>query len=109
MTKEEEKRVIELGAKNQIILGTWSALSLAGGIGGVIYASKQGKGFWGKVGFFFLGSIAVSLPVGLIARPKLINNLAELKMIQASQDSKPNSNITGLPVRGQTGRGNYPR
>ena len=37
------------------------ALASLGAIGGLYYAFKKGKGFWGYAGFFVLGSVAVHL------------------------------------------------
>lgn len=50
------------------------ALSSVGAIGGLYYAFKKGKGFWGYVGFFILGSIAGNLAgnvvTAVIPQPK---------------------------------------
>ena len=50
------------------------ALASAGAIGGLYYAFKKGKGFWGYAGFFVLGSIAGHLAgnvvTAVIPQPK---------------------------------------
>jgi hypothetical protein len=37
---------------------TTMVLASVGALGGLYYAFKKGKGFWGYAGFFILGSIA---------------------------------------------------
>jgi hypothetical protein len=53
------------------------ALASAGAIGGLYYAFKKGKGFWGYAGFFVLGSIAGHLAgnvvTAVIPQPKAVN------------------------------------
>ena len=48
---------------------TVSAIGTLGAIGGIIYANKTGGGFWRYVGYFFLGSIVLSVPAKLVALP----------------------------------------
>jgi uncharacterized membrane protein YfcA len=52
-------------------------LASAGAIGGLYYAFKKGKGFWGYAGFFVLGSIAGHLAgnivTAVIPQPKAVN------------------------------------
>ncbi len=50
--------------KSSMILGTIGAL------GGLYYAFSKGKGFWGYIGYFFLGSIAGTLVGNLVAQNK---------------------------------------
>ena len=56
---------------------TLMAVSLLGGVAGVVYSNKTGGGFWRGVGWYFVGSIAASA-VGTIAtypiRNKIIND-----------------------------------
>jgi uncharacterized membrane protein YfcA len=53
------------------------ALASVGAIGGLYYAFKKGKGFWGYAGFFVLGSIAGHLAgnvvTAVIPQPKVID------------------------------------
>jgi hypothetical protein len=83
MTKEQENRIIDLQAKNTLLWSTWTALAIAGGIAGVVYASSKGKN---RIGWFIVGSVAVSLPVGLFVRPKIIKNAAEIIKINNSEE-----------------------
>jgi len=50
------------------------ALASLGAIGGLYYAFKKGKGFWGYAGYFVLGSIAGHLAgnvvTAVIPQPK---------------------------------------
>ena len=48
---------------------TVSAIGTLGAIGGIIYANKTGGGFWRYVGYFFLGSVVLSVPAKLVALP----------------------------------------
>lgn len=52
------------------------ALASLGAIGGLYYAFKKGKGFWGYAGFFVLGSVAGHLAgnvvTAVIPQPKAI-------------------------------------
>lgn len=45
---------------------TTMALASVGALGGLYYAFKKGKGFWGYAGFFVLGSIAGHLAGNVI-------------------------------------------
>ena len=53
---------------------TTMALASVGALGGLYYAFKKGKGFWGYAGFFVLGSIAGHLAgnviTSVIPKPK---------------------------------------
>ena len=53
---------------------TTMVLSSVGALGGLYYAFKKGKGFWGYAGFFVLGSIAGHLAgnivTSVIPKPK---------------------------------------
>lgn len=74
-----EKKLAELKRKqantNLIYLGS----GLVGGIGGLTYAVVKQKSFWGKVGFFILGSLVVGVPVrmAMIARTNKLNEKRE--------------------------------
>ena len=46
---------------------TINILSTLGAIGGLYYAYSKGKGFWGYVGFFVLGSIAGHLAGNVVS------------------------------------------
>ena len=53
---------------------TTMVLASVGALGGLYYAFKKGKGFWGYAGFFVLGSIAGHLAgnvvTAVIPQPK---------------------------------------
>lgn len=87
--QELESRAIDLQTKNANMNYVWTALALAGGIAGVIYASKKDKRFWGKVGFFFLGGVAVSIPTGIVVAPLMNKNKAEMKKMQLEYNDLP--------------------
>jgi hypothetical protein len=48
---------------------TIAALAFAGGIGGVVYSSKTGGGFWRGVGYYIVGSVVVGASARLLALP----------------------------------------
>ena len=81
MTKLEiESRIIELKKEIAAIYIKRVAINLAGGVGGVVYAS--GKSFWAKVGYFFLGNIISEVPSQILFRKVLKIKNAELKDLQ---------------------------
>jgi hypothetical protein len=45
------------------------AVSIAGGVAGVVYSNKTGGGFWRGVGWYFVGSIAASAVGAIVAYP----------------------------------------
>jgi hypothetical protein len=72
----------KLERKNQNVYLAGAGISLLGSVGGVIYASKTGKSFWGKVGWWFLGGIIVGVPAGITVRAinnKRLNQIDKLK------------------------------
>lgn len=46
---------------------TTMVLASVGALGGLYFAFKQGKGFWGYAGFFVLGSIAGHLAGNVVS------------------------------------------
>ena len=71
------------------------ALASVGALGGLYYAFKKGKGFWGYAGFFVLGSIAGHLAgnviTSVIPKPKAdVDTKTEAK---ADTEAKAESNI----------------
>ena len=88
--------------KTTMILGT------AGALGGLYYAFSKGKGFWGYVGYFFLGSIAGSLLGNVISSakktPTTENNTSTNQtasttnkgIAEAPQSSNPNTQPTSV-------------
>ena len=46
---------------------TTMVLACVGALGGLYYAFKKGKGFWGYAGFFVLGSIAGHLAGNVVS------------------------------------------
>lgn len=79
MTPQEiENRVIDLKTKNANMNYVWATLAFAGGVAGVVIASRKGKRFWGKVGGYIIGSLAVSIPIAVIVQPKVNKNKAEI-------------------------------
>jgi len=57
-----------------LIIGGFSIL---GGIGGVMYSHKTGGGFWRGVGYYFLGSLALGLPLRLALTPSINKVISE--------------------------------
>ena len=80
-------QIIDLQAKNTTLNGAWMSLGLLAGIGGVIYATKKNKSLLGKIGFFFLGNIIVGSATGLIIRPKIVKNNAEIKKLEGQKQN----------------------
>lgn len=48
---------------------TLSAVSLLGGIGGIVYSNRTGGGFWRGVGYFILGNIALGAVATIATSP----------------------------------------
>src|SRR6185503_1811975 len=71
---ENQKAIISRKINNTNLV--FASAGLVGGVGGIVYAVKKGKGFWGGVGCFILGSLIVGVPtrIGMVAR---YNNLKE--------------------------------
>lgn len=80
-------QIIDLKAKNTTLIGTSMAISTLGGIAGVIYATKKNKSLLGKIGFFFVGNIIVGLASGLVIRPKIVKNNAEITKLEGQQQN----------------------
>ena len=55
---------------------------LLGGIGGVIYSNRTGGGFWRGVGYYFVGSLALGLPLRLALTPS-INKITSEESVEA--------------------------
>lgn len=67
-------------AKNTVLV--YSTAGLVGGIAGLGYAVYKQKTFWGKVGFFILGSLAVGVPVRIAMISKANSLVAEKEKLQ---------------------------
>jgi predicted PurR-regulated permease PerM len=78
----EIKRLQE---KNQSTYIGAAGVQLLGGIGGVIYAHQNNYKFWGKVGFFFLGTIVTGIVAGMVIRPILIKRNAKIEILKNEQ------------------------
>ncbi len=72
-TQATKDRIEELKANNATIKGVTGALSLAGGVYGVILSNRAGRSFWWGVGSFFAGSILVGT-LGTVATLRKVNN-----------------------------------
>ena len=48
---------------------------------------KKNKSLLGKIGFFFVGNIIVGLASGLVIRPKIVKNNAEIKKLEGQQQN----------------------
>lgn len=78
-------------------------LASVGALGGLYYAFKKGKGFWGYAGFFVLGSIAGHLAgnvvTAVIPQPKSNGDKASNETVTDEETS--NAGGTGMmPCRG---------
>jgi len=66
--------VLKINLENMKNNTTTMVLASVGALGGLYYAFKKGKGFWGYAGFFVLGSIAGHLAgnvvTAVIPQPK---------------------------------------
>lgn len=73
-------------------------LASAGALGGLYYAFKKGKGFWGYAGFFALGSIAGHLAgnivTAVIPQPKAGNS----KSTTTTEITEETSNASGQQI-----------
>lgn len=78
MTQNQQTRINNI---NYVI----GSISLLGSIGGVIYSSRTGGGFWRGVGYFILGGMIVSLPAKLISVP-FVNKI--VKETAAQEENK---------------------
>jgi len=78
-------------------------LASAGALGGLYYAFKKKKGFWGYAGFFVLGSIAGHLAgniiTAVIPQPKGANEPTKDAKTTESTDEK--SNASGEQIGSQ--------
>jgi uncharacterized membrane protein YfcA len=75
---------------------TTMVLASVGALGGLYYAFKKGKGFWGYAGFFVLGSIAGHLAGNVVSavipQPKTDEKTPTSTNTSASaEDSKTNA------------------
>ena len=66
--------MLKINLENMKNNTTTMVLASVGALGGLYYAFKKGKGFWGYAGFFVLGSIAGHLAgnvvTAVIPQPK---------------------------------------
>lgn len=51
----------QLKAKQKTLVAQNAAIGMIGSIGGVVYSSKTGGGFWRGVGYFILGGMVVGI------------------------------------------------
>jgi len=81
---------------------TTMVLASVGALGGLYYAFKKGKGFWGYAGFFVLGSIAGHLAGNVITAviPKPKSNGAKASNETATDEEISNASGTMMPCRG---------
>lgn len=74
-------------------------LASAGALGGLYYAFKKGKGFWGYAGFFALGSIAGHLAgnivTSVIPQPKSVGSKS---MTTTTETTEEVSNASGQQI-----------
>lgn len=82
-------------------------LGSIGALGGLYYAFKKGKGFWGYAGFFVLGSIAGHLAgnvvTSVIPKPKTDgtkNTKTETDTDTDTETKEEVSSATGKPMGG---------
>lgn len=80
--QDKENEIIDLSSNISTIQSIGLSVAVIGGIGGAFYAYKKGKGFWGKFGFFCLGSFLIGVPYTLVTRPIQIKKLAEITKLQ---------------------------
>lgn len=85
-----QEKINEINAKLATTNYTVSALSLAGGVLGVIVAARRGNGFWSRVGYFFAGSILVGVAAGIATVPKTAKLIAERQNLE-SQGTQENN------------------
>lgn len=77
-----QEKVLEIETKNKNMYYVLSALTLAGGVAGVLYGVKKKKSFLTKVGYYFLGSAILGIPSGIIIVPKINKNVAKVKTLK---------------------------
>jgi uncharacterized membrane protein YfcA len=74
---------------------TTMVLASVGALGGLYYAFKKGKGFWGYAGFFVLGSIAGHLAgnvvTAVIPQPKTTTPSASATQTTPTEDTTANA------------------
>jgi hypothetical protein len=80
-----QNRINELEAENAAITLKSQAIGTLGGVGGVIYANKQNKTFWGKVGYFMIGSIITGTIPQLMYASKVAANIAEINNLKTNK------------------------
>jgi hypothetical protein len=91
--------MIEIKYKNMKNNKTTMALASVGALGGLYYAFKKGKGFWGYAGFFVLGSIvghlAGNVVTSVIPQPKSDDTKNATPSAETTEDV---SNATGQQI-----------
>ena len=76
---------------------TTMVLASIGALGGLYYAFKKGKGFWGYAGFFVLGSIAGHLTGNIVTAVIPQPKTDSAKTTTTSTDTKEEtSNASGI-------------
>ena len=75
---------------------TTMVLASVGALGGLYYAFKKGKGFWGYAGLFVLGSIAGHLAgnivTAVIPQPKAVNTGSSTPTTPATESTEDTTN-----------------
>lgn len=83
ITSSDMALIEKLKQQNQSTITGLAGLQILSGIGAVIYANKKNYSAWGKVGFFFLGTIVTGIIGGLIIRPIIIKRNAKIKELES--------------------------
>ena len=79
-------------------------LASVGALGGLYYAFKKGKGFWGYAGFFVLGSIAGHLAgnviTAVIPQPKTDGTKNATPSVETNEETSNASGTGMMPCKG---------
>jgi F0F1-type ATP synthase assembly protein I len=89
-----QEKINEINAKLNTTNYVVSGLSLAGGVLGVMLAARRGNGFWGRVGYFFAGSILVGVAAGIATAPKSAKLIAERQNLEYQQGQQQSGQPT---------------
>ena len=89
--QEIDNQIIDLKSKSRKINYIQGGLAFAGSVGGLVYAFKKNKSFWGKVGFWILGGLIVGVPTSVVAN--VINNSRNAEIEKLENEKKDIDNL----------------
>ena len=80
--QEIQEQINILEGENAAMLVKVYAVGTVGAVAGLILANKQGRGIWGKIGYFIAGGMVARVPMVLIFSKKLAENNAKIENLK---------------------------